>query len=250
MIIYLAQVASCEKYLQDYFAECGKFSLLESFYYSNKLDEFLLKNKKYIKNFLLDSGAFTFLTSKRKNIDWVNYVDQYADFINRHNIEKFFELDIDKIIGYEEVVNLRKRLEAKTKKQCIPVWHRYRGKENFLKMCEEYKYVAIGGIAIKEIKKEEYPIFNWLLTEAHKRKTKVHGLGFTSVNDLLKYRFDTVDSTSWLNGNKYGLINQFDGKTIIKHQRKPNQQRKGTPPITINNFIEWVKFQKYAELYL
>ena len=102
---------------------------LESFYYADKRIE------KYIplmKDFLLDSGAFTFFSSG-KTVNWEEYVDKYADFINRNNVKHFFELDIDKLIGYENVLKLRKRLELETGKQCIPVWHKPRGKEEFLK---------------------------------------------------------------------------------------------------------------------
>ena len=222
--------------------------ILESFYYA---DEWVERHIPLFKDFLLDSGAFTFMnSSKSKKIGWEEYVDNYADFINRNKVEKFFELDIDSIVGYETVIKLRNRLEQKTGKQSIPVWHKTRGKENFFKMCDEYKYVAIGGIVSKEIDQKEYPIFTYLINEAHKRGAKIHGLGFTSLDGITKYSFDSVDSTAWTTGNRFGAIYKFNGSTIIKFQKKPGQRLANSREVALNNFVEWVKFSKYAEMML
>ena len=221
--------------------------ILESFYYA---DEWVEKHIPLFKDFLLDSGAFTFFTLKNKNIKWEEYVDKYADFINRNKVNHFFELDIDKIIGYDNVLRLRKRLEQKTNKQCIPVWHKYRGKENYFKMCDKYKYVAIGEIVSKEIKQNEYPIFTYLINEAHKKGAKVHGLGYTNLKGLEKYHFDSVDSTAWTTGNRFGSIYRFNGKTMEKYDKKAGQRLADSRKVALNNFTEWVKFQQYAERWL
>lgn len=218
--------------------------ILESFYYFQEWQVPLIRKSKM---FLLDSGAFTFMSGKKSN-SFDDYLTKYIHFINKYDIEHFFELDVDSVVGYEKVKQLRNRLERETGKRCIPVWHKSRGKEEFLKMCDEYDYVAIGGIVTKEIKKEEYPFFKWFITEAHKRKCKIHGLGFTALDDLKKYRFDSVDSTSWKSGGRFGQLHRFTNNTIktITQKSKRAVYRK----IDENNFNEWVKFQKYAEKYL
>lgn len=220
---------------------------LESFYYTNQKTE---ENIPYFKDFLLDSGAFTFFTSKPKNISWNEYVDKYADFINRNKVRHFFELDIDKLVGYDKVLDLRKKLETKTGKQCIPVWHKFRGKDNFLKMCDEYKYVAVGGIVSGEITRRQYPIFTWLINEAHKRGCKIHCLGFTNLDGITKYHFDSVDSTAWTTGNRFGSIYKFNGRTMEKYQKKAGQRLANSREVALNNFVEWVKFQTYADFIL
>jgi hypothetical protein len=197
--------------------------------------------------FLLDSGAFTFMNGKKSN-NFDDYLTKYIHFINKYDIKYFFELDVDSVVGYEKVKQLRNRLERETGKRCIPVWHKSRGKEEFLKMCDEYDYVAIGGIVTKEIKKEEYPFFKWFITEAHKRKCKIHGLGFTALDDLKKYHFDSVDSTSWKSGGRFGQLHRFTNNTIKTITQK--SKRAVYKKIDENNFNEWVKFQKYAEKYL
>lgn len=226
---------------------------LESFYYLKPNQE------KYIglfKEFLLDSGAYTFFFSKKtQKVNWEEYVDRYADFINRNNVKHFFELDIDKLIGYENVLILRRKLEHKTGKQCIPVWHTNRGKQEYEKMCQEYNYVAIGGLvggggASSEYAKKYWNYFPYFINTAHKNETKIHGLGFTSPEGLQKYDFDSVDSTSWLAGNRFGSVMRFDGEKIVTYTKKQGQRMKNARGVLVNNFREYVKFQKYADIKL
>lgn len=224
-------------------------NILQSFYY---VDEF---TEKFIlpqcKNFLLDSGAFTFMTSaKGKAVDWNEYIEKYADFIRRNGIDRYFELDIDSVVGYEKVKQIRRNLEKETGKPCIPVWHKSRGYEEYLRMCDEYDYVSVGGIVSGEIKQNQYPMFAKLIDEAHKRGAKVHGLGFTNLQGLQKYHFDSVDSTAWVSGNRFGSIYIFDGKTMIKHAKGQGQRLASARKVALHNFNEWKKFATYAETHL
>lgn len=114
-------------------------------------------------------------------------------------------------------------------------------------MCEEYDYVAIGGIVSKEIDKDDYKYFPWFINEAHKRGAKIHGLGFTNLEGLTKYHFDSVDSTSWTAGNRFGYIYTFNGKTMVKVKCPQGTRLKDSREAAVRNFNEWVKFQKYAQ---
>ena len=218
--------------------------LLESFYslQNEKTLKRIIKHNK--ENFLLDSGAFTFMSGTGK-ADFDEYLTKYIDFINKQDIKYFFELDVDSVVGYDKVKEYRNRLEKETGKKCIPVWHKSRGKDEFLKMCGEYDYVAIGGIVTKEITKDQYPFFTWFLNEAHKRGCKVHGLGFTATKELHKYHFDTVDSTNWLSGGRFGQLHTFNGQYIESKSYK--NKRAVYKAIDSHNLKEWVKFQRYAE---
>ena len=220
------------------------FNRLESFFYIK--DERKLIHK--YNSFLLDSGAFTFMGQQKGKIDWHQYIENYANFINTYKVNHFFELDIDSIVGIDEVEKLRNKLELLTGKQCIPVWHKSRGLEYWKKMTKEYNYVAIGGIVTKEIKKQEYGMFTGLLQLAKKEQCKVHGLGFTNIELLKKYPFYSVDSTTWLSGNRFGRLYKFTGDDI-KDYKKSNC-RVNSVDAAINNFNEWIRFSKYAEIYL
>jgi hypothetical protein len=228
--------------------KCSDLYILESFFYIQKapwLDQLLPK----FKGFLLDSGAFTFMSDKSKTANWNRYVDEYADFITQHNISNFFELDIDAVVGLPEVERLRKRLEDRTGKQPIPVWHRARGQQAWRNLCKEYKYVAIGGIVTKEITKKDFPVFKWFLHEANSVGTRVHCLGFTGHEDLHVYPFHSVDSTAWLYGNRGGFLYRFNGRTLDKIDAPTNRRMKSRET-AIHNFNEWVKFMRYADKHL
>ena len=218
-------------------------NVLQSFYYASDFTtNVIIPN---CKSFMLDSGAFSFM--KGKSIaNWDAYIDKYADFIVRNGIRLYFELDIDSIVGLDAVINIRKRLYEKTGVKPIPVWHKARGLESFKKDCSEYPYVAIGGIVTQEIKRQEYPIFEKLINIAHASGAKIHGLGFTNLDGLTKYHFDSVDSTAWVSGNRFGAIYFFDGKTM-KKVNKPQGKKVKTNLTAIHNFTEWKKFARYAE---
>lgn len=201
------------------------------------------------KIFFLDSGAYSFLNSGKK-VDLEQYIDDYANFINKNHIQHFFELDIDKIVGYPKVKEFRKKLEVLTGRQCIPVWHKGRGIEEWKKMCDEYSYVAIGGIVTREIKPDQYKAFPLMITEAHKRGAKVHGLGFTSTKLLKVIHFDSVDSTNWSYG-RYGHYWEFTKEQdMVMHHRPFNKRCSGRGGLQAHNIGEWIKFQKYADTYL
>ena len=221
--------------------------ILESFYYADADTERLLP---YFGDFLLDSGAFTFMSGNGGKQSWDEYVERYADFIIRNNIKKYFELDIDVVVGYEEVKRLRRKLEALTNQPCIPVWHLSRGLDEYKRHADEYRYIAIGGIVSGEIKKDKYHIFTPLLNEAHKRGTKVHGLGFTNLALLNKYHFDSVDSTAWTTGNRFGFIYQFDGKTMRKIEPPKGHRISDSRRAALINYTEWIKYQKWALTHL
>ena len=196
--------------------------------------------------FLLDSGAFTF-RKKSNNVDWNNYIDGYIKFINEYSIDYFFELDIDNIIGYNNVVALRKKLEQGTKKQCIPVWHTTRGLNEYKKLCNNYNYIALGS-STKYKQKENHELLKYLLKIARQNNCKVHGLGFTS-KMIKEFDFYSVDSTTW-DGYRYGSLFKYSNGDIstIKPPKNKGLTR-DYKKVTLNNFTEWCKYQKYMDNY-
>jgi hypothetical protein len=228
----------------------GQYNILESFYYC-KNNAFIPVLIPHLKSFLLDSGAFTFMQGKA-SVNWDAYTEEYAAFINKHDIKLFFELDIDPIVGLKEVERLRKKLEHLTGKKPIPVWHVSRGKEYFVKMCKEYPYVALGGIVTQEVPRAVYEkAFPWFIATAHKYGAKIHGLGYTSLEGLHKYHFDSVDSTAWLYGNRGGYLYKFNPRTgMMDKIDAPSGSRLKSTEAAMHNFLEWIKFQEYAEKHL
>lgn len=243
MNVYLAGT-----YTRPYlFEENTPLYVLESYYY---ILPWQIQKLKLWKGFILDSGAYTFMASQKDaKIKWEEYVCSYADFIKKNNIQYFLELDIDKLVGLEKVETLREILEKHVGRKCIPVWHKSRGIEKYKELCRNYDYVAIGGIVVKEITKDEYPVFSTLIQIAKQNNCKIHGLGFTRTDLLKTYHFYSVDSSSWLSGSRYAHIQYFDGSTI---KYKTDKSRKMVNYKIVDDFIvkEWIKYQKYAETHL
>lgn len=225
--------------------------LLQSFFYADAFTERVIIPS--CKDFLCDSGAFTFMQSSKHSVDWKTYADSYADFIVRNGIDKYFELDVDSVIGYEQVKKLRNRLEMKTGRKCIPVWHSNRGKEEFIQMCKEYDYVALGGLVggAKEYSRQYWKYFPWFINTAHENGSKIHALGFTSIEGMHRYRFDSVDSTSWNAGNRFnGVVYRFTGSGMGRIQKPSGKIIGNHRALAKHNFKEWVKLQRYADKFL
>lgn len=247
MKVYLAVVENCSldellkikpKYILESFASITNVSIEYS-------------HSPHCKSFLLDSGAFTFMNNQKKGkqMDFDSFLAKYIDFINTHDVKLFFELDVDVIIGYEKVKALRKTLETRTGKKCIPVWHKSRGVDDYIEMVKEYDYVAIGGIAIGEIKRSDYKHLPWFIAKAHENNCKIHGLGFTGTSHLKDYKFDSVDSSSWMMSVAYGRLVKFNNQ-VIKALPKPKNARakiEKRNDIKLHNLREWVKYQHYMD---
>ena len=239
MIVYLAGTSAMKKTPE----KLKGVNVLESFFY---IKPWQAEMRNQYKRLILDSGAFTFMSKKANGVDFETYTKQYAKFVNDYDIELFFELDIDSVVPWQRYLDLRKMLEDLTGKDPIPVFHKSRGKEWFQNAVREHSYVAVGGIVTGEIKRSEFGTLGWFINEAHKNKCKIHGLGFTNLQWLPKLKWDSVDSTSWLYGNRSGVVYQFNGRTITKH-KGPAGARLKSRETAIHNFNEWVKFSEYME---
>ncbi len=237
-------LAGLQRYTQ-FVEEFKPKYILESFAYIKQTEIEKLTNSA---DFLLDSGAFTFLSKGNSTINWTEYVRSYGEFINRNKLPKFFELDIYKIIGIKATEDLREKLEEITGRQSIPVWHRHLGLDYLHRLSEEYGYIGFGGFAIKDISPREYKFIPKLLDICKKNDCLVHGLGFTNQEGLKICKFYSVDSTSW-NGGRFGTIFQYKNGRVIQIKQSDKRIVKGNNPIR-HNFAEWIKFQRYAEIYL
>ena len=181
----------------------------------------------YIKQnkieYLMDSGAFTYMSNPKKPFNLTEHLKRYCYYINEFDIENFIELDLDIFMSIEEIENIRKKIYLETHKQPIIVYHEERGHDYWINMCKENDFIAIGGLVSKKITKpeEKYKYLSDLCDEAHTYNTKVHGLGFTPLT-LLNTRsifFDTVDSTSW-NLSKRGKSWALNEKGNLIHIEK------------------------------
>lgn len=209
--------------------------MLFSFYYLRQ--SFFDQVKDKCDSILIDSGAHSFQRGGVK-VKWDEYTHQYAEWIkqnDRDNIIGYFEMDIDRVVGYDKVLQLRNVLESVSDK-IIPVWHKNRGIADYKAMCEKYsgKWIAITGFKNEDIKDEQYMMF---LKYAKKFGCKVHCLGMTRTRILDKVPFDSVDSSSWKQSAIYGRVGD---KKVKKEYSKTNRT-----DVMVSALHEAMKMQKH-----
>lgn len=239
MKLYLASVI--HDYCTEVIDDINTY-VLESFYNSEKrYDKYYTETK----DLLIDSGIYYF-ASKNKHTDFNSYCDAYIDFINSHNFNQFFEMDVDNLEGLARAEEYRERIESRTGKQVIPIWHISRGIDYYKGLVKDYPIVGIGAMSTKDLKTKDYHKLIPLIDYAHKYGTKVHGLGFTALKWLPRLKFDSVDSSSWSTGRRYGVVWGFDKTTGLMRQERPRVKSWDWRKITRHNYKQWRNFQKYV----
>lgn len=226
------------KPLAHYFVEEKipmKWNLMSYYYVKGnpELAEYIRDHSELV---MIDSGAHSF--QRGKKVDWVEYTKQYAEFIKKYdrpNVVGYFEMDVDGVIGYDNVLKLRKILESASDK-IIPVWHDSRGIDEFKKMCREYagKIIAFSGIR-GEIKDHQYLMF---LKYAKKYNCKVHCLGMTRKKILDVVPFDYTDSSSWKQSGIYGRIDN-KGKVTREFSKVKREV------VFKHNYLQGMEMQKH-----
>lgn len=155
------------------------WNLMSYFYLRKKPKGFAERVRDSSELILIDSGAHSF--QKGVHVDWESYTHEYARFIRefyRPNVVGYFEMDVDNIIGYQNVLKLREilRSESGCPEKIIPVWHKNRGVEEFKAMCREMSghVAAVTGFRNEDIRDEQYAMF---LKYAWSQGTRIHCLG-------------------------------------------------------------------------
>lgn len=195
--------------------------ILSSFFYCRNIPEITERIPK-MRDFMLDSGVFSFINSG-KRVDYDRYIHEYSDFIKAYNIKNYVELDIDQLVGVKETRKLRDKLENLVGWRSIPVWHTIRGKDSFLRDCQEYPRICLGFYLTEGLPAaltEKYT--PWFIDAAHSHDCRIHGLGFTKTYALPRFHFDSVDSSTWSFGQRYGISFFFN-----KDTKKWSRKRKG-----------------------
>ena len=142
---------------------------------------------------LIDSGAYT---AYRQGI--TIDIDKYAQFVIEHGHEFDGCINLDHINdtkkSYENWKYL-KSLGAHT----IPVYHMVTGEEEYLKKyLDETDHIAIGAVANLDTEQrvQGFDVIwkKYFLDKDNMPKVKIHGLGLTQIDQMLKYPWFSVDS--------------------------------------------------------
>lgn len=225
------------KALTDALLAGGVKHILYSFYYilTMQRESFIRKTieaNPQVK-FFLDSGAFTFFSQYKDNPEKLpppeEYVKLYFRYIEEHGHlwERIAEPDLD--IGGSYSVTLRdvdrwrnQMLERWPNYPITVVWHGQRGPLEWTKYCQDPKIRHIAyGSGINDV-----GMVRCFLNEAQWRGKTVHGFAQTKLRLLRYAHFDSVDSTSWLSGQRFGTLYVWRGDRFVTlPSTKKNQRR-------------------------
>lgn len=179
--------------------------------------------KKYPDMHLfIDSGAYTYNQDPKYGEytieQWENQIEEYLAWAEKHKNQIFAiaDLDIQYLVGYEKVVEWRKKyFEPFMLRTGLPVCFIYHeeGLDVWEYMCKRYPYVGISLNIDREV--DETELRNKFKI-AEKHNALVQGMASTRTGMLTQYPFYTVDSTTWNVGLKYGEISVWTGNKMSR----------------------------------
>lgn len=195
MKIYFAVTGQQEP---QYLPANGLNKLLCSFHYYKKDEELIKKLIAEGCDLFIDSGAFSAANAGSK-ID----IDEYSRFILKTGVKFYAGLDV---IGDAVGTKSNQRyMESKYSLKPIPTFHMGEPLEFALEMANEYEYMAVGGMVFSEgIEGWLDNLWNQLLKV--NKDIKCHGFGLTNSKLIEKYPWESVDSSSFKSGKRFGRI--------------------------------------------
>ena len=260
----------------------GVTTMLYSYHwiYQMRRDGFIARMKQNNPqlDLVLDSGAFTYAEKARLGGGDLPpprlFFERYKEYLRNfgHLWSRVMEFDVDSsddVMGVtvDEVDEWRSELlEEFPHLSICPVYHHWRGTEAWQSYLDDprVKSLAIGRAAPSD------PGIRIYVDAAHRVGKTVHGLAFTKYNTSLQWiPIDSVDSSSWVTGQRYGNFFVFHagklhnittanrGKQRLKQYRTYIEARGCDPDLVMAgdrkellecNIRTWILVSKRLEL--
>lgn len=175
-----------------------KLNLLLSYHYY-KDDMMLIKKlKNYGLDMFIDSGAFSAYNSKQ-TID----IDQYCKFIIESECQFYAGLDV--LYNEKQTQANQEYMEKEYSLKPIPTFHKGESVEYLKDLVDNYPYIALGGLVFSG-NLENYLDGVWKILLSKNPKIHVHGFGLTNQSHIQNYPWQSVDSSSFKGGKRFGRI--------------------------------------------
>lgn len=191
----------------------------------------IIEQQEKNKHVIQDSGLFTLMfgagkgqkQTKQSLIDWQ---DKLMAFVTQNRLTATcVEIDCQKVLGVQEAWFFRERMRKKLLNKQINVFHFEDGKKGLDSLIDFSDYIAFSIPELRIVKPKTFREDTKRLvsyTKSKKPDIDIHLLGCTDFRMLNENAIATsADSTSWLQGVKYGYIS--DGKTKA-HINQINKQ--------------------------
>lgn len=210
----------------------SRLALLTAFPYMDERAVRTLREHQDSIDFFLDSGAFTAWKSGKPIA-----LDDYCRFLERCPVRLWRYIMLDVIENPEATLrNLRTMRERGFNP--VPVFTPGQSLTDLAEYyADENDMAACGGLANKYTPKSEA----WLAkvvagVKATKPDAKLHLLGYTSFKWIKWHRPYSCDSSTWVNGTRYGAIHLWMGNGTFRIITKASAQ-KGLRP----EFLERIR---------
>lgn len=202
--------------------------------------------------FMTDSGGFSFMEQLDTLADkdhvykeefWLPYLEEYVQWLHDHYKYIFVaaNLDLDAYLGRDKILEWNEKYFKPLEKYiniCYVVqrdwkneYNDYTGLKRYKEYLDLYDYVAVNQMQ----KQWTTPIFE----QCRIKKKLVHGLAWTSIPMLKSQPLFSVDSSSWLSGQRYGITYQYDGVNFRMYDKKSKFRRKGDKIFCRENNIDY-----------
>jgi hypothetical protein len=152
----------------------------------------------------LDSGAFS---AYRQNIEI--HIDDYIAFVheNKKHLVSYVNLDV---INDGERSLQNYHIMRSNSLDPVPVWHTQTSLRYLLDYLKHTDYIGIGAIAnmnnSKRLKYLDDLFSNYLTDDNGMPIAKFHGFGLGSREIIARYPWYSVDSTTWVEYSKNGIV--------------------------------------------
>lgn len=201
----------------------------------------------------LDSGVFTLMrragvtlfaptreagTNEQIRAAVQKLAKQYAAYLQTdlQHWDWVIELDTDEVFGpkhFDLGVELADKLRAYFKRlvgdKLLPVWHATPGaEERWQKMIREYPYVCISPSRASGGKsnRRNHSMIRGMVRDAHAQGTKVHLLGASTLEYFETFEVDSMDSSGWSAGVRWGELKVTRGKVFVPKFETKNRARR------------------------
>lgn len=189
----------------------SKLSILIAYpYFTQKHADFLRNQPRDNYRLIIDSGAFTAWNSGHSIS-----LDDYCRFLDSiEHLRPFNAVQLD-VFGepeatYQNLLEMRRRGY-----DVMPVFTRGDTLERLNEFYEMTNYIMFGGIVIGG---QNQNYVKWFLE--NNRGRMAHWLGFVDMDFIKHYRPESVDSSSWNSGARYGNLSLYVGGGKIKNFNK------------------------------